>query len=141
MARRPKIHIVNCLFCKGRGRSPGSNLPCMVCRAKGKTRLEGPTKPCPSCKGAGRRLGEILACFTCCGKGVIEKARKKAVAVRSAQEKIPRKRVLPRNAKKVPRARAQETPTVRKKGVRKDKKKAKMGTSLSLWEKLKTMFK
>lgn len=82
-----------CAYCKGKGRSQGSSLYCLVCEARGKVLVKGPTKPCSSCKGAGRRMGENLTCFTCRGKGVIEQERKRTVRVAKPKTaSTPRKR-------------------------------------------------
>lgn len=104
-----------CAYCKGKGRSQGSSLSCLVCGARGTVAVEGPTKPCPRCKGAGRRMGEILTCFTCRGKGVTETKKKSAVkvmkAVRSPRKKRAKLKYVRRSGRVSPvQRKAPKTP-------------------------------
>lgn len=78
--KRPKnprpsedVLIVECAFCKGKGKDPfnllSSLAECQVCGGRCVVTIQEAAIECAFCKGTGVYPGKRLTCITCGGKG------------------------------------------------------------------------
>lgn len=68
-----EVLIVQCAFCKGKGKDPFNLLSplaeCQVCGGRGEVMVPETAIECAFCKGTGVYPGKRLTCITCGGKG------------------------------------------------------------------------
>lgn len=70
-----KWAILECAFCRGRGRDPFGVLSylsnCPVCHGRGTVRVVEPYETCKACEGTGLYFNSKMYCWPCRGKGVV----------------------------------------------------------------------